>query len=169
MDSVKIRMTWKATLAALLLVTASPHVQAADSACLFFSSKEDDKAGPPLHFAAALSAYEESAVTDSPGKGHIDFVLDRATLKLTWKVTFEVLTSAPTGLQVHGPQVPGADAAALFDLAPKGVKSPMEGEMVLTDGLVTYLVQDRLYVNLVTTKYPNGELRSPIVKIRPKC
>lgn len=163
-------MLWKSTLAALLLVTASPMAHAADNnSCLFFSAKEEDKAGPPLRFAAEMSAYEESAVTDSPAKGRIDFVLDRATLKFKWKVTYEGLTSAPTALRVHGPQVSGAEAAPLFDLAPKGVKSPMEGEMDFTDGLVTYLVQDRLYVNLMTTKFPDGEIRSPIRKIRPKC
>ena len=162
-------MMWKATLAALLLVTASPIAQAADNTCLFFSPKEDDKAGPPLRFAAEMSAYEESAVTDSPAKGRIDFVLDRQTLKFTWKVTYDGLTSTPTGLKVHGPQVVGAEAAPLFDLAPKGVRSPMEGEMEFTDGLVTYLVQDRLYVNLTTAKYPDGEIRSSIRKIRPKC
>ncbi len=162
-------MNWKATFAALLLVTAGPVAQAADSSCLFFSAKEDDKAGPPLRFAAELSALEESAVTDSPGKGRIDFVLDRQSQKFTWKVSYDGLTSPPTGLKVHGPQVPGAEAAPLFDLAAGGVKSPMEGSRTLSDGEVTYLVQDRLYVNLTTSKYKDGELRSPIRKVRPKC
>ncbi len=44
--------------------------------------------GPPIAYSAVLSADEESAVTESPGTGRVDFELDRKTLKLSWKGTF---------------------------------------------------------------------------------
>ena len=140
-----------------------------DMSCAFFSSKADDTKGPPILFYADLSADEQSAVTESPGRGRADFVLDRATLNFTWKVTYKDLTSAATGTRIHGPGTPGGEAGILIDMAPKGMTPIIEGASVLNEGLLAYLVQDRMYVNLVTTKYPNGELRAPIKKARPKC
>ena len=154
---------------ALMLTQFADAAAATDTSCLFFSPDPKDTSGPPILFVAALSADEESAVTESPGKGLVEFSLDRATLRLSWKLTFSDLTSPPTGVHIHGPQAPGGEAGILIDLAPRGVKNPTEGSSILNDGSLAYLVQDRLYVNLHTTKYPGGELRSPVRKIRPKC
>jgi hypothetical protein len=140
-----------------------------DMSCAYFSPNPGDTAGPPIMFYADLSADEESAVTESPGTGRAEFTLDRATLAFTWKVRFGALTSPATALHVHGPQTPGGEAGILFDLAPKGARDGVEGSMVLNDGLLGYLIQDRMYVNLHTTKYPAGELRGPVKKSRPKC
>lgn len=163
-------------LAALVIATGSGIVRAEsprprpDMSCAFFSPNPDDRAGPPIRFFADLSADEESAVTESPGAGRVDFVLDRRTLRLTWKVTFRRLTTPPTGLHVHGPQTPGGEAGILFELAPpRGLRDGASGEKILDDGLLGYLVQDRLYVNLQTRKYPVGELRGPVRKARPDC
>ncbi len=137
--------------------------------CAWFSPVPDDRSGPPIHFFADLSADEQSAVTLSPGVGRADFTLDRRTLQLTWRVRFSALTSAPTGLHIHGPQTPGAEAGVLIDLAPRGARDGVAGSVVLGDGLLGYLVQDRMYVNLKTRRYPAGELRGPVRKARPQC
>ena len=109
-------------------------------------------------------------MTASPGVGRVDFVLDRRTLKLSWQATFGKLTSATLGLHMHGPQTPGGEAGILFELAPPGaVRDGVKGFKVLDDGLLGYLVQDRLYVNLHTRRYPAGELRGPVRKARPDC
>ncbi len=158
------------TLAMVALsVPTTAQINGVGNACGFFSPNPDDTSGPTVVFFADLSADEESAVTESPGSGRVDFQLDRATLKLSWTLTFKNLTSPPTGVHIHGPQTPGGEAGILIDLAPGGVKSGVVGSSVLNDGLLAYLVQDRMYVNLHTTKYPLGELRSPIKKARPKC
>ena len=137
--------------------------------CGYYSPDENDASGPPISFYADLSADEQSAVTESPGYGRADFVLERPTLKLTWKVTYSNMTSMATGVHIHGPQTPGGEAGIVVDLAPDGVKNTVEGSTKLSEGLLIYLVQDRLYVNLHSTKYPAGELRGHIKKARPKC
>jgi len=116
-----------------------------------------------------MSADEESAVTISPGWGLAEFTLERKTLRFSWKVTFKDLTSAPIGLHLHGPQTPGGEAGVLRDLAPDGIQSPVEGAVILNEGELTYLIQDRLYVNLHTEKYPAGELRAHLQRIPPVC
>jgi hypothetical protein len=140
-----------------------------DLSCAYFSPVADDTSGPPIHFFATLSADEESAVTESPGVGRVDFVLQRDTLEFSWTATYEDLTTPPTGVHVHGPQTPGGEAAILFDLAPSGIKSPVAGSYVLNEGELAYLISDRMYVNLHTEKYPAGELRGQIQKQRPTC
>lgn len=155
-----------AIVAAALMLPLS--AQAAEP-CGYFSTDPKDDKGPPIHFTADLSADEESATTESPGRGHVDFTLDRKTLKLTWKVTFKDLTSPPTGVHIHGPQTPGSEAGILHDLAPKGVVSGVEGSTEINEGELAYLVQDRLYVNLHTKKYPAGELRGHLQRIAPRC
>jgi hypothetical protein len=149
---------------------AQTRSQRPDVSCAHFSPDPEDRSGPPINFFAVLSADEESAVTESPGVGRVDFVLDRRTLKLSWKVSFRKLTSAALGMHVHGPQTPGGEAGILFELAPAGaLRDGFAGFKVLDDGLLGYLVQDRLYVNLHTRRYPAGELRGPVRKVRPDC
>jgi hypothetical protein len=164
---------WLCCGVALIVGTAitPTHAQQgkADNSCAYFSPNPDDTAGPPIAFYADLSADEESAVTESPGSGRVDFVLERATLKLTWKATYQKLTSQPMGLHIHGPQTPGGEAGILIDLAPKGMTPLIAGSSVLNEGLLAYLVQDRLYVNLHSAKYPQGELRGPVKKARTQC
>ena len=127
-----------------------------------------DEDGPPIRWAAVLTDEQESAPTYSPGSGLAEFVLDRKTLRFSWKVNFTNLTSEVIGAAVHGPQTLGGEANALFDLAPKGLgKLPLEGSIVLHDGDIQLLTTDRFYVQIRTKKYPVGELRGQLVKQRP--
>jgi hypothetical protein len=140
-----------------------------DVSCAYFSPSSDANDGPPIIFYADLSADEESAVTESPGVGRVNFTLERDTLKFTWVLMYRDLTSPPTGAHVHGPQTPGGEAAVLFNMAPDGVASPTSGSKMLNEGELAYLMSDRIYVNLHTEKYPAGELRGSIRKQRPQC
>jgi hypothetical protein len=146
----------------------TPTVQS-DLSCAYFSPNEDNRSGPPIYFYADMNADEESAVTESPGTARADFVLERSTLELSWKLTYSNTNSAATGIHIHGPQTPGGEAGVIVDLAPEGMTNPVEGSAILTEGTMIYMVQDRLYVNLHTTTYPAGELRGHIKKARPKC
>lgn len=127
-----------------------------------------DEDGPPIRWRAVLTDEQESAPTYSPGSGVAEFVLDRKTLRFTWKVTFSNLTSEVIGAAIHGPQTVGGEANALWDLAPKGLgKLPLEGYVDFNDGDIQLLTTDRFYVQIRTKKYPAGELRGQLVKQRP--
>ena len=123
-----------------------------------------DDLGPPIHFLAEMSAAEQSAYTESPGTARAEFVLERATLRLSWTLTYSGLTSAPVGVAIHGPQAPGGNAGVVIDMGAKGVSSPMKGSAILTDGQLEYLLTGRTYVNLRTQKYKLGELRGQIMR-----
>jgi hypothetical protein len=123
--------------------------------------------GPPIHFYADLSAGEQSAVTDSPALGRAEFLLERATMKFSWIVTYHDLTSAPTAAGLHGPQTPGGNAGHLIDIAESGLQSPIKGSAIITDGQLDYLLTGKMYVNLRTARFDLGELRGQIMRKRP--
>jgi len=131
------------------------------------TSFADDADGPPIHFYADLSADEQSAITDSPALGRADFILERATLRFSWVVTYSDLSSAPTAAGLHGPQTPGGNAGLLIDISETGLGSPIEGSTIMTDGEVDYLLTGKMYVNLRTVKFDLGELRGQIMRKRP--
>lgn len=150
------------------LITPTSKAQS-DGACGYFSKMPDDRTGPPIKFHADLSDESQSKPTESPGVGRAEFLLERDTLKLSWRISYQDLTSTPVGLHIHGPKAPAVDAPMLFDITPQNFKSPVVGERTLTLGEATNLIQHLLYVNLYTSKYLDGELRGPIRKVRPNC
>lgn len=124
--------------------------------------------GPPIAFVAILHADNQSATTESPGSGRVDFLLDRPTTRLSWKATFKDTTTPVTGAHIHGPQRPGVNAGIMFDMAPNGLgKLPLEGSVVLSDAQLEHLMSGRTYVNIHTTRYPEGELRGQIDRVPP--
>ncbi len=121
----------------------------------------------PVKFYADLSAAEQAATTISDGVGRADFAIDRATMTLSWTVTYKDLTSQATAAHVHGPQRVGTNAGVQVDLAPNGMTLPLKGSAVLTDAQLEYLLSGRMYVNVHTTKNPTGELRGQIQRVPP--
>lgn len=140
-----------------------------DAPCGYFTLEADDRAGPPIRFYADLSDDAQSAPTESPGEGRAELVLDRDSLKLTWRISYSDLTSQAIGLKMHGPKAPAVDASVLFEMDASDLSSPIEGERELGLGAATNLIQHLLYLNLQTEEYPEGELRGAIKKVRPEC
>lgn len=140
-----------------------------DLSCAFFPVDPNDRSGPPIEFRAELWDGPQRAPTDSDGKGEAKFTLERDTLRLTWTVTFNGLTSAPTALHAHGPVPAEGVAPVMFSLAPDGFNQPIKGERIISLGEAAFLVQNAVYVNLHTVRYPEGEIRGTLRKQRPQC
>jgi hypothetical protein len=123
-----------------------------------------------IHYACDLSADEESAEVYSPGKGRAEFALERETLKLSWKVTYEDMSGPALSVGVYGPDRPGGNAGLLINLVEKGApKSPVVGSKILNDGELQYFVTGRVYMNILSAKYKDGELRCQITRLREKA
>jgi CHRD domain len=114
-------------------------------------------------FHVDLSASHEVPPADSNGTGQADLTLDPATRQLAWKITYAALTSEVTAAHMHGPARPGNTAGVLLDLAPGGVRNPIEGSATLSEADIDYLMLARCYINLHTTQYKGGEIRGQIV------
>lgn len=148
---------WLFLLGAMVL--GAPHVA--------YAQEPSGAPTGPVGFFAVLSADEQAATTNSNGVGRADFLVDRDTVRISWKVTYSGLTSQATAAHIHGPQRPGTNAGVQVDLAPKGMTSPLEGSAILTDAQLEYLLAGRMYVNVHSTKYPAGELRGQIQRVPP--
>ncbi|MFO1426258.1 MAG: CHRD domain-containing protein [Steroidobacteraceae bacterium] len=148
-----MRLAWRLLVAALL--------------CPAAVLAGTDDAGPPVRFYADLSPEEQSTTTISNGRGRADFSLERATLRLSWRVSWARLTTSVVGAGIHGPQRPGTNAGVQFDMGTRGLAPPLTGSAVLTDAQLQYLLAGRMYVNVRTRKYPDGELRGQIQRLPP--
>jgi hypothetical protein len=126
-------------------------------------SAEDD-----IIFAANLTPDDQSTPTESPGTGYAEVRLERATLKITWKVTYRGLTSKPIAAGLYGPENVGANAGQVVNLGVRGLASPIQGSEVLSDGVFQYLITGRVYVNIHTTRYKDGELRGQLRRQRKR-
>lgn len=126
-------------------------------------SAEDD-----IIFAANLTPDDESTPTESPATGYAEVRLERATLKLTWKVTYRGLTSKPIAAGLYGPENVGANAGQVVNLGVRGLASPIQGSEVLSDGVFQYLITGRVYVNIHTARYKDGELRGQLRRQRKR-
>ena len=122
--------------------------------------------GQSLKFRANLAPEEESHVVHSPATGFGEFTLDRETMMLSWRITYDKMTSSVIGAHAHGPQSPGGNAGVLFPLAKGVISSPINGSFIINEGQLEYLLTGRVYINIHTEKYSDGELRAPIMRIR---
>ncbi|NDD74723.1 MAG: CHRD domain-containing protein [Gammaproteobacteria bacterium] len=121
----------------------------------------------PVVFFADLSADEQAATTVSKGRGRAEFLLDRLSTRLSWRVTTTALDSTVLGVAIHGPQRMGTNAGVQIDLAPQGARAVLTGSAVLTEAQLDYLLAGRMYVNVRTRRYPVGELRGQIQRQPP--
>lgn len=119
-----------------------------------------------IHFAAELSPDEETTPIDSPASGHADVWLERATLKITWRIVYQKLLTPPTAIGIYGPALPSFNAGLQVDLEGHGLASPVTGSTVLNDGQFQYLITSKMFVNILTRGHPTGELRGQLERKR---
>ncbi|MCB2106069.1 MAG: CHRD domain-containing protein [Rhodobacteraceae bacterium] len=120
-----------------------------------------------IRFIAELSDNEQSSPTYSPAKGLAEVVLERETLKLTWTVTYKDLSSPPTEAGFYGPENVGATSGMLINIGEDGMNSPMKGSAIISDGELQYLINERIYVNIKSKKWPDGEIRGQLQRQPP--
>jgi hypothetical protein len=111
--------------------------------------------------ADATTAQEVPPVTGAAsGKG--TFTLNPATKELMWNVTYSGLSSDAAAAHIHGPAAAGANAGVVVNLAPSGMKSPLEGKATLTDAQIADLQSGKYYLNVHTANNKGGEIRGQI-------
>ena len=97
------------------------------------------------------------AATGAGGSGTATY--EASTRQLTLNLGYSGLSSAETMAHIHGPALRGANAGILFALA---AGSPKTDAVVLSPAQETDLFAGRLYVNIHTVNFPDGELRAQI-------
>lgn len=123
---------------------------------------ENDAWGGIRTFAADLAAGNQTTYTESDGEGSARITFNIGTMEIEWEVVYDKLTSAPTGIHLHGPAQPGTNAVAIVDLGTNGLESPITGKARIPDGYAQYMLLGWSYVLLKTDRYPEGELRGKL-------
>ena len=113
-------------------------------------------------YKATLTAAAVVPPTDSKGSGNADVTFDTATKKLSWKVSFDKLTGAPTAAHFHGPAGPKDNAGPVVDVT-ANIK---DGSAAITDAQAADLAAGKWYLNVHTEKFPNGEIRGQVEKVK---
>jgi hypothetical protein len=112
----------------------------------------------------SLVAHLLGAAAIPPNKsdafGEAQFTYDSQTRQLDYYVTYD--GASPTTIDIHGPAGPGATAMAIasFPLS----ESPVTGKTILTREQGDSLLAGKLYIDLHSQAYANGEIRGQIGK-----
>ncbi|HEV2549524.1 MAG TPA: CHRD domain-containing protein [Stellaceae bacterium] len=138
-------------------IAAGAAVVATLSLAACTSAREETKT-----FHATLNAAQEVPPVESKGQGTADLKLDAKSKQLTWNVTYSGLSGDAAAAHIHGPAAPGANAGVVVNLAPNGVKNPIQGSATLTDAQIADLIVGKDYINVHTAANKGGEIRGQI-------
>ena len=115
-----------------------------------------------ISYGAELKGTSEVPPTASTGAGSVALTFDTASKQLEWKGSYAGLSGDATAAHFHGPAEVGTNAGVMIPIA--SFKSPFTGTAGLSDAQAADLAMGRLYINLHTSKFPNGEIRGQVLK-----
>jgi hypothetical protein len=113
-----------------------------------------------LAFKADLKGASEVPPNDSPATGTATVDVDTATKEAKWTVQYSGMTGEATAAHIHGPAAVGENAGPAVDMSGK-IES---GSGTLTDAQLADLQAGKMYVNIHTAKFPDGEIRGQLAK-----
>ena len=111
-------------------------------------------------FAAALKGTSQVPPIDSAATGKAEVTYDDASKMLTWTITYSGLSGNATAAHFHGPAKEGENAGPMVPITQ--LDSPMKGSATLTEDQSQALKGGKMYVNVHTAKYPDGEIRGQL-------
>ena len=117
--------------------------------------------GAPGKFSAALNVGQEKPIPKGTKLGASGrFTATLSGTMLTWKLTFAHLSGPATAAHIHA----GARGVAGPVLIPLcgPCSTPASGTVTLTQAQIDSIKAGKTYVNVHTTKNPNGEIRGQI-------
>jgi hypothetical protein len=121
-----------------------------------------------IKFKADMSGGGEAPPNNSTGKAHLEATLDTESNTLNWTVTYSGLTGGPIGAHFHGPVaymgLTAEENAPIQVGTPGTLANPFKGSTKIDDVQKKDLKDGRWYFNVHTPKFPEGEVRGPVVK-----
>ena len=121
-----------------------------------------------IPISASLTGAGEVPPNNSAAKGRMTGVFDTDTNTLEWTVTYSGLTTPAIGAHFHGPisylGLTPEENAPIQVGTPGNLASPFHGVAQISADQAKDLKDGRWYFNLHSKKFPDGELRGPVVR-----
>ena len=111
-------------------------------------------------YTAQLAGASEVPPNNSAGTGTAEVNVDTEKKEAAWTITFSGLSGDATAAHFHGPAAPGENAGPVIDISGK-IES---GTATLSDAQLADLEAGRLYINIHTAQFPDGEIRGQVQK-----
>jgi CHRD domain len=113
-----------------------------------------------VKFRADMKAATEVPPNDSTAAGTADITLDTTAKTLTWVANTTGLTGNATAAHFHGPAAEGENAGPVIDVT----ANITSGTSPISDDQITMLQDGKMYLNVHTEQYPDGEIRGQVMK-----
>lgn len=123
---------------------------------------------PKTDLRAILNGATEVPPTDSRGTGYFTAVYRPSTKVLEYRLNLVGLSGPVTMAYLHGPAAPGENAqqVAPINIPLYADRSTVDDGVTLTEQQAAEVVAGRWYVNVMTGKFPDGEIRGQILPLK---
>ena len=116
-----------------------------------------------VRFRAPLAAANVVPPAASAATGELLAEFNRATGVLRFRIQFEGLSGQVRDANFHSPAMEGEVAAPTLSIG-RAFNSPYEGRAILSPRQSANLLAGQWYVELRTTRFPEGELRGQMIE-----
>ena len=123
---------------------------------------------PKTDFRADLSGAREVPPIDSKGTGYFTAVYRPSTKVLEYRINLVGLSGPVRQAGLYGPAAPDQNAVQVvpIDVPFYADRSTVNDGVTLTAQQVSEVLAGLWYVNVLTEKYPDGEIRGQIVPLK---
>ena len=123
---------------------------------------------PKTDFRATLNGASEVPPTDTKGSGYFTAVYRPSTKVLEYRLNVVGLSGPVTIAYLQGPAGPGENAEKVvpIDGPLYRDRSSIWDGVTLTEGQAAEVLAGRWYVNVMTEKFPDGEIRGQILPLK---
>ncbi len=120
---------------------------------------------PKTDFQATLNGASEVPPTDTKGSGYFTAVYRPSTKVLEYRLNLVRLSGPVTIAYLQGPAGPGENAEKVvpIDIPLYRDRSHMSDGVTLTEEQAGQVLAGLWYVNVMTDKFPDGEVRGQIL------
>ena len=120
---------------------------------------------PKTDFQATLNGASEVPPTDTKGSGYFTAVYRPSTKVLEYRLNLVRLSGPVTIAYLQGPAGPGENAEKVvpIDIPLYRDRSHMSDGVTLTEEQAGQVLAGLWYVNVITEKFPDGEVRGQIL------
>ena len=113
-----------------------------------------------VQVAVELEGSQQVPPVETDATGETEVAFDPEKRMLTWTLSYSGLSGEATAAHFHGPADPGETAPPV--VPSEEIASGSDGSAELTEEQAEQLMAGKWYVNVHTTKYPDGEIRGQV-------